>query len=56
METFGLTPIEGMAAGLPVLHLTENGYKSTVRQNTDGFRVKTISSILVMVTIWLTII
>ena len=42
-ETFGLTPIEGMAAGLPVLVSDWNGYKSTVRQNIDGFRVKTIS-------------
>ena len=44
-ETFGLTPIEGMAAGLPVLVSDWNGYKSTVRQNIDGFRVKTISLI-----------
>tara|TARA_B100000925_G_scaffold289851_1_gene273690 strand:+ start:770 stop:2470 length:1701 start_codon:yes stop_codon:yes gene_type:complete len=42
-ETFGLTPIEGMAAGLPVLVSDWNGYKSTVRQNIDGFRVNTIS-------------
>ena len=32
-----------MAAGLPVLVSDWNGYKSTVRQNIDGFRVKTIS-------------
>ena len=42
-ETFGLTPIEGMAAGLPVLVSDWNGYKSTVRQNIDGFRVNTIA-------------
>tara|TARA_X000001036_G_scaffold133985_2_gene126746 strand:- start:2774 stop:4477 length:1704 start_codon:yes stop_codon:yes gene_type:complete len=41
-ETFGLTPIEGMAAGLAVLVSDWNGYKSTVRQNIDGYRVNTI--------------
>tara|TARA_B110000444_G_scaffold261018_1_gene310516 strand:- start:15197 stop:16900 length:1704 start_codon:yes stop_codon:yes gene_type:complete len=41
-ETFGLTPIEGMAAGLAVLVSDWNGYKSTVRQNIDGFRVNTV--------------
>ena len=42
-ETFGLTPLEGMASGLPVLVSDWNGYKSTVRNNIDGFRVKTYS-------------
>jgi len=42
-ETFGLTPLEGMAAGLPVLVSDWDGYKSTVRDKVDGFRVKTIS-------------
>ena len=42
-ETFGLTPLEGMAAGLPVLVSDWDGYRSTVRDNVDGFRVKTIS-------------
>lgn len=40
-ETFGLTPIEGMAAGLPVLATDWNGYKDTVRDGLDGFRVPT---------------
>ncbi len=40
-ETFGLTPLEGMASGLPVIVSDWNGYKSTVRDNIDGFRVKT---------------
>jgi len=42
-ETFGLTPLEGMASGLPVLVSDWNGYKSTVRNNNDGFRVRTYS-------------
>ena len=42
-ETFGLTPLEGMASGLPVLVSDWNGYKSTVRNNIDGLRVKTYS-------------
>lgn len=38
-ETFGITPIEAMAAGLPVLVSDWNGYKDTVRDGVDGFRV-----------------
>lgn len=40
-ETFGLTPIEGMAAGLPVVVSDWDGYKDTVRDGVDGFRVRT---------------
>lgn len=40
-ETFGLTPIEAMAAGLPVLATDWNGYKDTVRDGVDGFRIPT---------------
>ena len=40
-ETFGLTPVEAMAAGLPVLVTDWNGYKDTVRDGVDGFRVAT---------------
>ena len=40
-ETFGLTPIEAMAAGLPVVVSDWNGYKDTVRHEVDGFRVST---------------
>ena len=40
-ETFGLTPIEAMAAGLPVVVSDWNGYRDTVRDGIDGFRVKT---------------
>lgn len=41
-ETFGLTPVEAMAAGLPVVVSDWNGYKDTVRDGIDGFRVPTI--------------
>ena len=40
-ETFGLTPIEAMAAGLPVVVTDWNGYKDTVREGVDGFRIPT---------------
>ncbi len=41
-ETFGLTPLEGMAAGLPLVVSDWNGYKDTVRDEVDGFRVPTL--------------
>ncbi len=40
-ETFGLTPVEAMAAGLPVIASDWNGYKETVREGLDGFRILT---------------
>jgi glycosyltransferase involved in cell wall biosynthesis len=40
-ETFGITPIEAMACGLPVLVSDWNGYKDTVRDGVDGFRIPT---------------
>lgn len=40
-ETFGLTPIEAMAAGLPAVVSDWNGYKDTVRDGVDGFRIRT---------------
>jgi hypothetical protein len=40
-ETFGLTPVEAMAAGLPVVISDWNGYKETVRDGSDGYRVPT---------------
>jgi starch synthase len=40
-ETFGLTPVEAMAAGLPVVVTDWNGYKDTVRDGVDGFRIPT---------------
>ena len=38
-ETFGLTPLEAMAAGQPVLVSDWNGYKDTVRDGVDGYRI-----------------
>ena len=40
-ETFGLTPIEAMAAGLPVVVSDWDGYRDTVRDGIDGFRIAT---------------
>jgi starch synthase len=40
-ETFGIVPIEAMAAGLPVLVSDWDGYKDTVRHGLDGFRIST---------------
>ena len=40
-ETFGLTPVEAMAAGLPVVVSDYNGYRDTVRDGIDGFRIAT---------------
>lgn len=40
-ETFGLTPIEAMASGLPAVVSDYNGYKDTVRDGVDGFRIAT---------------
>lgn len=42
-ETFGITPVEAMAAGLPVVVSDWNGYKDTVRHGIDGFRISTLS-------------
>jgi len=41
-ETFGLSPIEGMAAGLPAVVSDWDGYRDTVRDGIDGFRVPTL--------------
>jgi alpha-maltose-1-phosphate synthase len=40
-ETFGLTPVEAMAAGLPAVVSDWDGYKETVRHGVDGFLVPT---------------
>jgi starch synthase len=40
-ETFGLTPIEAMAAGLPSIVSDWDGYRDTVRQGIDGYRIPT---------------
>jgi glycosyltransferase involved in cell wall biosynthesis len=40
-ETFGLTPLEAMAAGLACIVSDWNGYRETVRDGVDGFRIPT---------------
>ena len=40
-ETFGLTPVEAMAAGLPCIVSDWNGYKETVAEDETGFRIPT---------------
>ncbi|MES2723373.1 MAG: glycosyltransferase family 4 protein, partial [Pseudomonadota bacterium] len=40
-ETFGLTPVEAMAAGLPSVVTDWDGYRDTVRHGVDGFRIAT---------------
>lgn len=42
-ETFGITPIEAMAAGLPVVVSDWDGYRDTVRDGVDGFRIPTLA-------------
>ncbi|MCB2082357.1 MAG: glycosyltransferase family 4 protein [Hyphomicrobiales bacterium] len=42
-ETFGLTPIEAKAAGLPLVITDWDGYRETVRHEVDGFRIPTMA-------------
>jgi alpha-maltose-1-phosphate synthase len=41
-ESFGLTPIEAMAAGLPRVISDWNGYRDSVHQGEDGLLVRTV--------------
>lgn len=41
-ETFGIVPIEAMAAGMPVVVSDWDGYRDTVRDGVDGFRIPTL--------------
>ncbi len=40
-ETFGITPIEALAAGVPVVATDWDGYRETVRDGKDGLLVRT---------------
>lgn len=40
-ETFGITPVEAMAAGLPVVVTDWDGYKDTVVDGVTGYRIPT---------------
>ncbi|MGE3769901.1 MAG: glycosyltransferase family 4 protein [Bdellovibrionales bacterium] len=42
-ESFGLTPIEGMAAGLPCVITDWDGYRDGVRHGVDGFQIPTVA-------------
>jgi alpha-maltose-1-phosphate synthase len=41
-ESFGLTPIEAMAAGLPVVISDWDGYRDAVEHGVQGFKVPTV--------------
>jgi glycosyltransferase involved in cell wall biosynthesis len=41
-ETFGITPLEAMAAGLPVVVSDWDGYRYTVRDGEEGFLIPTL--------------
>ncbi len=42
-ETFGIVPLEGMAAGIPVVVSDWNGYKDTVSDGVEGFRIPSMA-------------
>ena len=41
-ETFGITPLEAMASGLPVVVSDWDGYRANVRDGVEGFLVPTL--------------
>jgi glycosyltransferase involved in cell wall biosynthesis len=41
-ETFGITPLEAMAAGLPVVASDWDGYRSTLRHGVEAFLIPTL--------------
>jgi glycosyltransferase involved in cell wall biosynthesis len=42
-ESFGLTPVEAMASGIPVIVSDWNGYRDTVRDGVDGYTIPTLA-------------
>ena len=42
-ESFGLTPIEAMASGLPAIVSDWDGYRDTVRDGIDGYLIPTLA-------------
>ena len=42
-ETFGLAPVEAMAAGIPVVVSDWDGYRFTVSDGVEGFRIPTLA-------------
>jgi hypothetical protein len=42
-ETFGLTPVEAMACGLPVIVSDWDGYRDTVPEGVVGYRIPTLA-------------
>lgn len=43
-ETFGITPLEAMAAGLPVVASDWDGYRYTMRDGIDAFLIRTLGA------------
>ena len=50
-ETYGIAPVEAMAAALPAVISDWDGYKDTVRDGKDGFRYQRcpLRQVLVMI-------
>lgn len=44
-ETFGLTPLEAMAAGMPVIVTDWDGYRQTVRHGICGYMIPTFAPV-----------
>ena len=42
-ETFGITPVEAMAAGIPTVVTDWDGYRDTIRDGIEGFRIPTLA-------------